>query len=529
MISVLLLLLSAALNTATSPGDSAGLDFIVIFPENVASFHPGIPRNKIYITALTDDTDLTVKSAVHAPSDKKMKTGQTEEFSYDGEVELNKSEISDRSFQITSNRDVTVHVVSIKNTSMQTALIIPNDKLGKKYFIPPVPAIARTTDNVTVDVTERQPFKLIIVNTGQQNKVTVEAQPSQIVSLKPHQVAHVFIKNSTFRAVTAEHPVTVIFGHTCAIRKQCTCSLLYAILPPAKDELIKFYIPTVVTKDAEAETYILLSDEGSSKKEKFNSNNPMVETTGTAILFRPGLLLNLIPEMDFAACYLIYALSDVDNFAVIIAHKDVSKEVRIGNSRLVNQQWEPLTSTEYVSTKVSLNGQGQKVIWHPSSTMAVYYQGNMDETPFGNPATVISKSPDYRGCALSPEEIKIGDANTWQESVKYCKDQGLELISLPTTDHQNQIYTKISQDKDPNLQEVWIGMRRRSLNGWWYWLNGDPVNETNWAEDEPGTVEEGQCAIMSVQGQKNFAWSDGDCCVKARPLCYRPPVFFPMK
>lgn len=529
MVSVLLLLLSAALNTASSSEDSAGLRFTVTFPENIAFFHPGLARNTIYITALADNTIVEINSSVHEPSKKTLNEGQTEWFPYDANVELNKNKISNRSFQITSSKNIIVNVVSMKNTSMQTALIIPNDKLGKKYFIPPVPAIQRTTDSVTVDVTERQPFKLIIINTDQQNTVTVGAQASGVVSLEPHQVANVFITNSSYQTITAKHPVAVLFGHTCAMHQDCTCSLLYTTLTPAREQVLKFYIPTVVTKGAETETYILLSGKGSPKKERFNSNLPMVETAGMAILFRPGLLLNLIPKTNHAACYLIHALSDVDNFAVIVVHKDDTEGIHIGKSPLVNTQWEQVTSTDYVSTKVSLNGTGPKVIWHSSSTMAVYFQGSKAGTLFGNPATAISKFPDYRGCALTPEEIKIGDAKSWQESVKYCKDHEMELISLSTADHRKQIHTKINLDKDPNLQTVWIGMRRRSLDGWWYWLNEDPVTETNWAEEEPGTVEEGQCAIMSVERSEDFGWSDEDCCVSARPVCYRPPVLFPVE
>lgn len=524
MTPVLLLLLSAALNSATSSENSAGDNFIVIFPENIAFYYPGAPQNKLYITALSDNTNVKITSAVHTSQTIPLSKGQTETSSYDGNMELNKSKFSKRSFQIKSSNKVTIQAVSLKNTSMQTALITPDDKLGTNYFIPPLP----TSQGNAFNVTERQPFKLIIVNTDQPNKVIVEAQHPQNFSLEPNQVVHVFIADNTYRAVMAEKKVAVIFGHTCAIRKDCTCSLLYAMLPPARENRPKFYIPKMDSTDTEAESYVLLADGRLAKKEKVYSHLPFVETSGTAILFRPGLLLNLIPDTDFASCYLIYALPDVENFAVIVVHKDVTGGVHIGKSPLANPKWEHLSWTDYVSTKVPLKHSGQNVVWHSSSTMAVYFQGNKEETLFGNPAMVINKSPDFRGCVLSPEEIKIGDAKGWQESVEYCYEIGMELISFSTPDHQRHIYTKINQDKDPSLQEVWIGMRRSSMTGEWYWLNGDTVSETNWAEEEPGTVQEGQCAIMSVDSSKNFGWSDEDCCVKARPLCYKPPVLFPI-
>lgn len=77
------------------------------------------------------------------------------------------------------------------------------------------------------------------------------------------------------------------------------------------------------------------------------------------------------------------------------------------------------------------------------------------------------------------------------------------------------------------MQKAWIGMRRSSLTGEWYWLNQDPVNDTNWDEGEPGAVDDGQCVAMSVESSKDFSWRDEDCCQAINPICYRGPVLFP--
>lgn len=136
---------------------------------------------------------------------------------------------------------------------------------------------------------------------------------------------------------------------------------------------------------------------------------------------------------------------------------------------------------------------------------------------------------DFRGCALSPEVVKIGEvAKRWRESVKYCRDENMELVSFSEAQLQRQIYNKIIQAKTDKLQEVWIGMRRSSQTGEWYWLNRDPVNDTNWADGEPGTVNDGQCAIMSLEKDKASHWRDEDCCKAAHPVCYSHPVFFPI-
>lgn len=139
---------------------------------------------------------------------------------------------------------------------------------------------------------------------------------------------------------------------------------------------------------------------------------------------------------------------------------------------------------------------------------------------------VCFSSSDYRGCVLSPEVLKIGEvAGSWRESVKYCEDNHLDMVSFPNTQLQNHIYDKVIQDNNGSLQEVWIGLRRSSQTGEWYWLSQEPFGDTNWAQGEPGTVNDGQCAILSLK--HHFGWSDKDCCDDAHPVCYKSPDFLP--
>ncbi|KAK5891646.1 hypothetical protein CesoFtcFv8_012104 [Champsocephalus esox] len=160
--------------------------------------------------------------------------------------------------------------------------------------------------------------------------------------------------------------------------------------------------------------------------------------------------------------------------------------------------------------------------------MAVYFVGKKENAWFGNPAAILSHIPDFRGCVSSPEIVRIGKkADGWRESLKNCIDDQLDLVSFPETIFQTQISNKVLQANTDNLQEVWIGMRRSSMSGEWYWLNGFAVEDTNWEEGEPGSVDEGQCAIMSLED--GLGWRDEDCCKAAHPVCYKEPVFFPVE
>lgn len=143
-----------------------------------------------------------------------------------------------------------------------------------------------------------------------------------------------------------------------------------------------------------------------------------------------------------------------------------------------------------------------------------------------------SSRTDFRGCAVTPEVLDLEEQpSDWRGSFKACADRKLELLCLSSADLRKQIYGKLYQNRSLTnnaVQEVWIGMRRSSLNGEWFWVNGDSVNSTTWGDGEPGGVEEGQCTIMSLGNGTGFEWRDDDCCMDAHYICYKEPELFPI-
>ncbi|KAI4795485.1 hypothetical protein KUCAC02_031387 [Chaenocephalus aceratus] len=460
----------------------------------------------VQITALYDQTKITIKQHSFKTITKLQNKGESKEYNLDARMEIFKGETSPRTLQIRSDKSITVHAINLKSSSLQTALVLPIGKLSSEYFIPPVPEIQRTTrpaEIVTTYVTERSPFKLVIVNAYLENVVKVEGSEPETFSLQPYQVQQIWVKTEK------------------DLRK------LFTSLPPAQSAKRKYYIPPFLAKDAEKESFLLLSKDNSNKVQAFDVNSPLVETEGSAIFYRPSLLINLIPETDFASCYVVNTISGTDSYAVIVVHKDFTDGVRVRNDPLKRTVWQDLKGTDFRSVSVALST-GKSAIWHTSSKMAVYFVGEKENSWFGNPAAILSHIPDFRGCVLSPEIVRIGKkADGWRESLKNCTDDQLDLVSFPETIFQTQISNKVLQANTDNLQEVWIGMRRSSMSGEWYWLNGFAVEDTNWEEGEPGPVDDGQCAIMSLED--GFGWRDEDCCKAAHPVCYKEPVFFPVE
>lgn len=324
-----------------------------------------------------------------------LTSGETRTFDIHARLELSRSEISNSSLQISSNKLVTVHEVFYKHHSIQTSLVTPTDKLSTDYLIPPVPIIDGTShlvDQITTFVTENNPFRLIVINTERHNMVSLTGVGSKNISLLPYQVASIWLKpEDAYRAVSANMPIAVLFGHACAYLRNCTCSQLYTALLPTKGDKQKFYIPHFLIKDVENETYVLMSKKESRQVKLANQVSPLLEASGSAILYRPGLLLPLIPESDHGACFFAIAFLNTLNVAVIVVQRNLTAGVYMGHQSLESLDWQQLEGNDYVSAQVKLQAE-KNVIWHSSSKMAVYTVGYKDSQVFGNPAAVISKS-----------------------------------------------------------------------------------------------------------------------------------------
>uniref|UniRef100_A0A3P8TU48 C-type lectin domain-containing protein n=1 Tax=Amphiprion percula TaxID=161767 RepID=A0A3P8TU48_AMPPE len=118
------------------------------------------------------------------------------------------------------------------------------------------------------------------------------------------------------------------------------------------------------------------------------------------------------------------------------------------------------------------------------------------------------------------KEQPIYNADSWRESLKYCRDKDMELICLSEAKSQPQATKRLSELNNGNLQEVWIGMRQSSLTGEYYWVNEDPVKSTNWQNGEPSIETSHKCVLMGAKSDKDFSWRSEDCCKAFHPVCY---------
>ena len=121
------------------------------------------------------------------------------------------------------------------------------------------------------------------------------------------------------------------------------------------------------------------------------------------------------------------------------------------------------------------------------------------------------------------------EAVGWPEALAYCRQRHMVQISFSTDDFLQHVTKEMEKQKaemkGKMKKEVWIGLRRSSLNGGWYWYDQAALDVTRWAANEPGRPAEGQCAAMNLD---EYNWSDQSCCKLLPALCYRKPLYFPL-
>ncbi|KAJ3598607.1 hypothetical protein NHX12_002113 [Muraenolepis orangiensis] len=506
--------------------DSSGLHFVAAFPENIAHYYPTNNENKIEVTSFEDNANVSIK-LFNVNHTHTLSKGQAFTVLVPQRYELQRNQISSKTVEITSDKPIIARTFNIKDQSNQASLLKASDTFDKLYKIPPMPSKIAEQSLSPSEVPEAAPFTVIVINNGAENNVKWKGDTvvMQEVSLQPFNLAQFWMSKDVTYEVEATEPVSVLFGHPCATVFNCTCGMLVTPLDPVSQTKLNFFIPPDFITNGKDEASLLIADQGSPLP--YDPNRPAVKSVGSVVFHRPGLLLNIIPEEDFATCFLINndpSLEPLSADAVVVVHKDHKDLVHHGSETLSGSDWNDIKTTNYVSKSVPLI-ENKNVFWHPKAMMAVYHMGSIGTTMYGNPAPIISKYTSLKGCVLTPEVVNMGDvAMGWRESIQYCRKMGLYLASIDATE-MRFLAPKLHAANE-TLKQVWIGFRRSSLTGEWYRQSKTKIENTHWSEGEPGEPDEGQCAMMSLDPDKDFGWSDESCCTAAVPLCYRDPILF---
>ncbi|XP_051577905.1 IgGFc-binding protein [Myxocyprinus asiaticus] len=528
---------------------SYGDNFITAFPENIGYFYPHNSMEIIRVTALHDNTTFNVIYRGTQKTISISQSGETSAVTIQGSFEVNQLNQYNKSVRITSDKNITVVSYSCREDSVQTNVVQPTTNLGTNYLIPSLnytELLASFTQFNSASGSMRySTFKLLIINAvGNENNITLFKKTEtdieeETLRLEAYQLFQVLTNGSVVR-VESSHEIAVILTHPCAETAGCTCNMVVNQILPTKFQGQNFVVPSILNT---ALTELLVATDQNTSSLFYNSTQlqpisnssmllpfPYLQTASQYLtasenvsvrLLSPGLIMELIPENMFSACYLLQFFSSKGQ-AFVIAETDSRDDVHIQDSPL-SAQWTEITGTKYSSAIVTLNYQ-TAVIWHRTSRIAVYMLDSRNTIVFGGPAISINERPDYYGCVVMPGQFQVGnDKMTWLESREYCMTTTNQFACPINEDMLKDMTSNLSSQQG----QVWIGLRRSLLTTELYWQdeseNSPPVTYVNWASNKPQKLWRGLC--MSMDPENEFKWKNARCCNKKKPVCYKRPNY----
>ncbi|KAI7806979.1 hypothetical protein IRJ41_017009 [Triplophysa rosa] len=530
---MLTLLLILAMSSQGQSLVDSGLDFITAFPENVAYFYPFFPKNSLNITALYDNTEVNIYFKGILEHTVILQQGQTEVYLPPSDVEEHKLDVSQKTIQVVSNNYVVVLSISKQEDSVQTNVVYPYTNLGTFYSIPQLnySEMLSKFPQATGSIKARYSFfRLLIINaqnfTNYIEIVRISQQIEQF-QLQPYTLLQLALDGSEV-SVESLYNMAVIVSHPCLEATSCKCNMMLNQLRPDAHWGQSFILPLLnipTWLHITVNTILTGNTLDAGTLEPIQSGTQSISTIYPASLrlISPGLILEVIPETMFAACYLVHFSVAYGN-VLVIAETLSRSEVYIDRSFLSSNSWTAIANTKYSIVSVLLHG--RHVIWHPTSKIAVYMFRNMTGgIQYGGPAVVLGEKPDPDGCSLHPPEITVAPTPmSWPESHQYCTSTSDELIS-PSTVIARSALTEFLRNAANT--EHWIGLRRSLLTLDWYWQKGnesEDLMDTQWGAGEPSDPVQGMCASVF----SDLTWKSVRCCTELKAICYKKPDYFPV-
>ncbi|TRY83350.1 hypothetical protein DNTS_015071 [Danionella cerebrum] len=91
--------------------------------------------------------------------------------------------------------------------------------------------------------------------------------------------------------------------------------------------------------------------------------------------------------------------------------------------------------------------------------------------------------------------ILIQQNLTWLESMRYCRQHHVDLVSVDSVEMQRRVGNVV---KRASTESVWLGLHNFCSMNMWIWLNGEVVCYQNWALGH-GTAPE-DCRLEKRKG-----------------------------
>ncbi|XP_026139425.1 uncharacterized protein LOC113115908 [Carassius auratus] len=527
--------------------DSYGTNFVTVFPENIAFYYPDTPVNALSITALFPNTKVDIFISEVLTYSGTLPAGKPVSVLMD--IEEYHLGSTSQTVRVSSTELIVVQSISKKGNSVQTNVVQPLKNHGTLYTIPSLNygQMLNTFYQSAGNVDGRySSFRLVVINGENlmKNVTIVKLARNETYTLFPYTALQLQT-DGTETAVYSDDRVAVMLTHPCVETEECRCNMVLNQLYPDSLQDSRFVVPSILStsnfwlhvtssvKTSASGGGLGLSTLNAYSSEllalpslQFESQFIITSSPASLQLVGPGIIVELISQYMFSACYLA-PVSSTDAKALIIAETSYKDSVYMDGDLISSTAWSTIANSVYSSVIVPLND--MRVIWHPSTKIAVYVF-EMSAHMYGGPAIPLSEKPDSSGCALVPSKFDIiVTPQTWPESHQYCKLISDELFS-PSSEAAHEEMASILSNESMN-ERFWIGVRRRLLDLDWYRQKGNSSHDlsyTRWGTGEPGVAANGLCASVVPNLSMDFQWETTNCCTLLKSICYTRPQYFPL-
>uniref|UniRef100_H3AAH5 C-type lectin domain-containing protein n=1 Tax=Latimeria chalumnae TaxID=7897 RepID=H3AAH5_LATCH len=110
--------------------------------------------------------------------------------------------------------------------------------------------------------------------------------------------------------------------------------------------------------------------------------------------------------------------------------------------------------------------------------------------------------------------ILIKENKTWTDALLYCRENYRDLVSVTDCEVQKEV-AEIAKKSDGN--RVWIGLRKDSLFGFWFWLDGNESDYEYWGNGVQTEPQMDHCG--SIDKGKNSTWGFQCCLTELNFIC----------
>uniref|UniRef100_A0A3B4A6A2 C-type lectin domain-containing protein n=1 Tax=Periophthalmus magnuspinnatus TaxID=409849 RepID=A0A3B4A6A2_9GOBI len=99
---------------------------------------------------------------------------------------------------------------------------------------------------------------------------------------------------------------------------------------------------------------------------------------------------------------------------------------------------------------------------------------------------------------------------TWEESRRYCQEQGADLIVINSKEEQD--FVEIFEGRS------WIGLSDKETEGVWKWVDGSPLTISSWMSGEPNDEFGEDCVERRRDNNGKWTFNDLSCTQKRESI-----------